>query len=334
MKLLQKALLIAACALSVWSVPAAAQDRDIKFALDFIPLGRHAPWYVALDKGFFKEEKLNVTIVPTKGTADAVRFVESGLAELGFIDIPSLVASGSAGASIRIVAANYQKPPYCVFSLNPGANVSSPKDMVGLEVGSSSASFMPRIFAAFMKMNNLDPSTLKIVNIDAGARVPMLVSRKVQAIDQFLMGEPSIRRAATDAQPKCLLLGDYGLDIYSNSIGAKQEFIRANPEVVRGFVRAALRGWQYALANPEESAQIQIKYLKALNPEIIVDELKILRRIAVTPEVQQNGFGTISMDKMRRTVDFINNNVDVAGTRLTAEGIYLPGFLPSTPIRP
>lgn len=334
MKLLQKALLMVVSALSVWSAPAGAQDRDIKFALDFIPLGRHAPWYVALDKGFFKEEKLNVTIVPTKGTADAVRFVESGLAELGFIDIPSLVASGSAGASIRIVAANYQKPPYCVFSLNPGANVSAPKDMVGLEVGSSSASFMPRIFAAFMKMNNLDPSTLKIVNIDAGARVPMLVSRKVQAIDQFLMGEPSIRRAATDGQPKCLLLGDYGLDIYSNSIGAKQEFIRANPEVVRGFVRAALRGWQYALANPEESAQIQIKYLKALNPEIIVDELKILRRIAITPEVQQNGFGTISMDKMRRTVDFINNNVDVAGTRLTAEGIFLPGFLPATPIRP
>ena len=334
MKLLRKALLMAISALSAWSAPGWAQDRDIKFALDFIPLGRHAPWYVALDKGFFKEEKLNVTIVPTKGTADAVRFVESGLAELGFIDVPSLVASGSAGASIRIVAANYQKPPYCVFSLNPGANVSAPKDMVGLEVGSSSASFMPRIFAAFMKMNNLDPSTLKIVNIDAGARVPMLVSRKVQAIDQFLMGEPSIRRAATDAQPKCLLLGDYGLDIYSNSIGAKQEFIRANPEVVRGFVRAALRGWQYALANPEESAQIQIKYLKALNPEIIVDELKILRRIAITPEVQQSGFGAINMDKMRRTVDFINNNVDVAGTRLTAEGIFLPGFLPATPIKP
>ena len=50
-----------------------AQDKDVKFALDFIPLGRHAPWYVALDKGYFKEEKLNVTILPTKGTADAVR---------------------------------------------------------------------------------------------------------------------------------------------------------------------------------------------------------------------------------------------------------------------
>lgn len=334
MNLARRLLVVALAAASVLAGPVQAQDKEIKFALDFIPLGRHAPWYVALDKGYFKDEKLAVTILPTKGTADAVRYVESGLAEVGFIDIPSLVASGSAGASIRIVAANYQKPPYCVFSLNPGANVSAPKDMVGLEIGSSSASFMPRIFAAFMKMNNLDPSTLKIVNIDGAARVPMLVSKKVPAIDQFLMGEPSIRRAATDAQPKCLLLGDYGLDIYSNSIGVKEELLKSNPELVRGFVRAALRGWQYALANPDEAAKIQVKYLKALNPEIIVDELKILKRIAVTPEVTQNGFGTVSMDKMKRTVDFINNNVDVQGTRLTAEGIFVPGFLPSTPIKP
>ena len=334
MKLVKQLIAAAIAVCSIVAGTAQAQEKDVKFALDFIPLGRHAPWYVALDKGYFKEEKLNVTILPTKGTADAVRYVESGLAEFGFIDIPSLVASGSAGASIRIVAANYQKPPYCVFSLNPGANVSAPKDMVGLEVGSSSASFMPRIFAAFMKMNNLDPSTLKIVNIDGAARVPMLVARKVPAIDQFLMGEPSIRRAAGDAQAKCLLLGDYGLDIYANSIGVKEELLKSNPEMVRGFVRAALRGWQYALANPEEAASIQVKYLKALNPEIIVDELKILRRIAITPEVTQNGFGTVSMDKMKRTVDFINNNVEVQGTKLSAESIYAPGFLPATAIKP
>ena len=64
----------------VLSMPAAgirgeAQDRDVKFVLDFISLGRHAPWYVALGKGYFKEEGLNVTILPSKGTADAIRTV-------------------------------------------------------------------------------------------------------------------------------------------------------------------------------------------------------------------------------------------------------------------
>src|SRR5438046_9632749 len=70
--------------------PAQAQERDLKFVLDFISLGRHAPWYVALGKGYFKDEGLNVTIMPSKGTADAIRTVATGGAEIGFIDIPSL----------------------------------------------------------------------------------------------------------------------------------------------------------------------------------------------------------------------------------------------------
>lgn len=312
-----------------------AAEKEVKFALDFIPLGRHAPWYVALSKGYFKDEKLNVTILPTKGTADAVRYVESGLAEFGFIDIPSLVAGGASAASVRIVAGIYQKAPYCVFSLDPGANVTAPKDMVGLEMGSSNASFMPRIFAAFMKMNNLDPTTLKIVNIDASARVPMLVSRKVQAIDQFLMGEPSIRRAVgSSAAAKCLLLADHGLDIYANSIGVKEDFLKGNPEAVRGFVRAALRGWKDALANPEEAARIQSQYLKALDPAIVVEELQILKRIALTPDVTQNGFGTISRDKLKRTVDFISQNIDVPGGAPNPDRIFVDGFLPKPPIKP
>ncbi|MBR0751287.1 ABC transporter substrate-binding protein [Bradyrhizobium jicamae] len=313
---------------------AKAQERDVKFILDFISLGRHAPWYVALGKGYFKEEGLNVTILPSKGTADAIRSVVSGIADIGFIDIPSLVASGAAGGAIKIVAVNYQRPPYCVFSLDPGANITEPKQLANLEFGSSTASFLPRIVQAFMEMNGVDSKTLKIVNIDAASRVPMLAAHKVASIDQFAMSEPAIRRAVTDAKPRCLFLGDYGLDIYSNSIGTTEEYLGKNPDVVKKFVRAALRGWQYALAHPEEAAQVEIQYVKALNPEIIVEELNILKRVAITPDVEKNGFGTVSLDKMKRTVDFMNKNVDIAGEKLTAEQIYRPGFLPEAPILP
>ena len=313
---------------------ARAEDRDVKFILDFISLGRHAPWYVALGKGYFKEEGLNVSIMPSKGTADAIRSVVSGIADIGFIDIPSLVASGSAGGAVKIVAVNYQKPPYCVFTLDPGANVTEPKQLANLEFGSSTSSFLPRIVQAFMEMNGVDSKTLKVVNIDGAARVPMLAARKIPSIDQFIMSEPAIRRAVTDAKPKCLFLGDFGLDIYSNSIGTTEEYLTKNPDVVKKFVRAALRGWQYALAHPQEAAQIQLQYVKALNPDIIAEELEILKRVAITPDVEKNGFGTTSMDKMKRTVDFMNNNVEIAGDKLTAEQIYRPGFLPDKPVLP
>src|SRR5438046_8475513 len=163
--------------------PAQAKERELQLVLDFISLGRHAPWYVALGKGYFKDEGLNVTIMPSKGTADAIRTVATGGAEIGFIDIASLVAAGSAGGNVKIVAANYQKPPYCIFTLNPGANVTETKQMAGLELGSSTASFLPKIWAAFMEMTKEDSKTQKGVNIDEASRVPRLTAGKVQSIN-------------------------------------------------------------------------------------------------------------------------------------------------------
>jgi NitT/TauT family transport system substrate-binding protein len=326
--------LLAALIVSLLSAAAQAQERKLTFTLDFIALGRHAAWYVPIAKGYYKAEGLDVTIIPSKGTADAIKNVDGGVAHIGFIDVPSLVAAGGAGANVKMVAVNYQKPPYCVFSLNPGANVSAPKDMVGLEFGSSTGSFMPRIAQAFMKMHGLDPSTLRVVNIDGAARVPMLAARKVQSIDQFIMSEPAIRRAVKDAEPKCMLFGDYGLDIYSNGIGVREDFLQQNPEVVRGFVRAALRGWKDAMSNPEEAARIQVQFLKALDQSLVVDELKIVRRLAVTPDTEREGFGAMNRDKMARTVEFMNNNVEIQGRKLTVDDILRTGYLPNPPIKP
>jgi NitT/TauT family transport system substrate-binding protein len=332
--MLKRVMAIAVGAACLISTSAQAQERDIKFVLDFISLGRHAPWYVALAKGYYKEEGLNVTILPSKGTADAIRSVVTGVAEIGFVDVPSLVASGSGGKGIRIVAANYQKPPYCIFTLNPGANVTEPKQMAGLELGSSTASFVPKIWAAFMEMNKVDSKTLKVVNIDAAARVPMLAARKVQSVDQFLMSEPAIRRAVPDAKPVCLFAGDYGLEIYANSIGTSEEYLAKNGDVVKKFVRAALRGWKDALANPEEASRLQVQHVKALDPQIIVEEVEILKRIAISDDVKKNGYGFISLARMKNTVDFINNNIEVPGEKLSAEQIYAPGYLPEQPILP
>ena len=96
-------------------------------ALDPTVLGRHAPWYVALDKGYYKQEGLNVEIIPGKGTAQVIQALESGLAQFAFADVPGLILARPTGATSKMVAVNYQKAPYTIFSLDPGANVTKPE---------------------------------------------------------------------------------------------------------------------------------------------------------------------------------------------------------------
>src|SRR5258707_13628712 len=109
-----------------------------------------------------------------------------------------------------------------------------------------------------MEMNKVDRKTLKIVNIDAASRVPMLAAGKVQSIDQFLISEPAIRRAVTNAKPVCLFAGDYCLEIYANSIGVSEDFLAKNPEITKHFLRAWHMSGMSAHGNPQETPRFQI----------------------------------------------------------------------------
>src|SRR4029079_19518687 len=103
--------------LAAFAAEARAQSA-VTFSLDFRALGRHAAWYVALEKGYYKQAGLDVTIVPSQGTAQAIQSVESKAAQFAFSDVAGLVAArANSGATAKMVSVIYQKSPYAIFSL-------------------------------------------------------------------------------------------------------------------------------------------------------------------------------------------------------------------------
>jgi NitT/TauT family transport system substrate-binding protein len=308
---------------------------DITFSLDFIVLGRHAPFFVAIEKGFFREEGLNVNIISAKGTAHGIQNVESGLAQIGFIDVASLVVARAEGSTVKVASVIYQKAPFCFFSLNPGANVTKLKDFEGLRVGSNTGSYISNIARAMMRKEGLDPSKLSVESIEPSARIAMLATRKIPAIDFFIITKPAMERAVKDAKVVTFLFADHGLDLYSNGIGAKESFLKENPEVMKGFVRASLRGYQYAFKHPAEAAELIQKHAKALNNEITVDELKIVEELTVTPEVKQSGIGSFTTARMQSSVAWMVENGGFPKEKAPkVEDVYATGFLPAKPVMP
>ena len=308
---------------------------DITFSLDFIVLGRHAPFFVAIEKGFFREEGLNVNIISAKGTAHGIQNVESGLAQIGFIDVASLVVARAEGSTVKVASVIYQKAPFCFFSLNPGANVTKLKDFEGLRVGSNTGSYISNIARAMMRKEGLDPSKLSVESIEPSARIAMLATRKIPAIDFFIITKPAMERAVKDAKVVTFLFADHGLDLYSNGIGAKESFLKENPEVMKGFVRASLRGYQYAFKHPAEAAELIQKHARALNNEITVDELKIVEELTVTPEVKQSGIGSFTTARMQSSVAWMVENGGFPKEKAPkVEDVYATGFLPAKPVMP
>jgi NitT/TauT family transport system substrate-binding protein len=325
----------------LWSGPTFAQGTPsaptkIVFSLDFIPLGRHAPWYAALAEGYFKEEGLDVSIIPAQGTAQTIQAIESGTANIGFVDVPSVVIARANGSKLKMVAVNYQKAPYAIFSLSTGANVTEPKQLEGLNLGSGAGSFTPKIIDGFMAEKGLDPTKLTISNVAPSARASTLLSGQIPAIEFFIMAKPGLEAAAksANAELRTLLLSDHGLELYSNGIAATDDYIAKNPDVLKRFVRAALKGWQFAIANPDKAAADQIQYVATLKPDAIVAEIKIVADLAVTADTRKNGLGWFDPAKMQSTLDFVVKYIGTPGPVLTASDIYAPGFLPTPPIIP
>ena len=140
-----------------WCAAAHAQTAPVTFSLDFRALGRHAAWYVALDKGYYKQAGLEVTIIPSQGTAQAIQSVESGAAQFTFSDVAGLVAArANSAATAKMVAVIYQKAPYAIFSLKSGANVTRPEQLENLEIASGAGSFTQKVIEAFMRFQGAE----------------------------------------------------------------------------------------------------------------------------------------------------------------------------------
>ena len=319
--------------------PAAADDKPltkITFSLDFIPLGRHAPWYAAIAEGYYKAEGLDVSIIPSQGTAQTIQALEAGTAQLGFTDVPSLVLARANGSKVKMVAVNYEKAPYAIFSLNTGANVTQPKQLEGLTLGSGAGSFTPKVIAGFMTQHGLDPNKLTISNVAPPARATALLSGQVPSIEFFVMSKPGLEAAAKakGAELRTFLLADHGLTLYSNGIVATEDYLAKNPDVVKRFVHASLRGWQFALKNPQKAAEDQAKFVPSLDPAKSVAEIGVVKDLAVTPEVEKNGLGSFDPAAMKASLDFMVKYVGVGANPPAATDLYSTGFLPATPVKP
>ena len=102
---------------------------------------------------------------------------------------------------------------------------------------------------------------------------------------------------------------------------------------MKAFVKASLDGWRDTIADPKAAADIVVKYIKGLDPDVVLQEIAIVNALVATPDTNANGLGTIDPAVMAASVDLIANNTGAAG-KVAAKDVYDTGYLPQPPIKP
>ena len=294
--------------LSCAAVAASAQT-PIKFALDWRFEGPASPYFVALDKGYYKAEGLDVTIDTGNGSTEAINRAASGAYQFVFGDINTLVRfrDKPENKKLKMVLMVYNAPPFAIVSLKKGG-ISKPKDLEGKTLGAPAADGAYAQWPAFVKKNGIDVSKVKIENVGFPVREPMLVEGKVDAITGFSFSSYMNLRGRGIAQDdiNVMLMRNLGLELYGNGIIVDAEYAAKNPKIVQGFIRATIKGWQETIRDPKASMASLMKRNNILNDGQEFVRLKMaIDQNVMTPEVVANGFGGVDAKRLTRSIDQI-----------------------------
>jgi len=281
-------------------------ETDIKFTLDWKYQGPTAAFLVAADKGFYAEEGLDVTIDSGNGSAGAVTRVASGAYQMGFADINALVDfnAQNPGQSVKAVMMAYDAPPFSLFTLKKN-NIESAEDLVGRKLGAPVFDASYKLFPAFAHETGIDEAKVERVNMDPALRETMLVQGQVDFISgHFFSSMLDLKsKGVKEEDITYFLYADYGMDFYGNAVIASGGFIEENPDAVKGFLRATLRGWKDIIADPEGAIEIVAKFDPLIEKSLELERLKLALDVNVlTPHVKENGIGDVEEARLKSAI--------------------------------
>jgi NitT/TauT family transport system substrate-binding protein len=321
-KAVRLTFLVACVAISAMTVAANAADKVV-FVTDYGLYGRHAYYFVAMEKGYYAAENLDVELVRSQGSAASIKQVANNTAQIGFADAFAVVLGrANDDIPVKLVAMIYPKPPHAVYVLKD-SGITKPRDFEGKTLADTAFSSVPKLFATYAKAAGFDPSKTKWIAANSDALPGMLITRRVDGIGQFTVGEPLLAAAAAPRAVVGFPYADAGLDYYSNGIVASDAMIQNNPNLVRRFVRATLHGLVTAMADPKEAAEIMHKYHPEIDVDIAAGEMKKVKELATQPKL-----GAIEPARVQKTINIVAATYPLKKSVVPSD-VYAPGFLPN-----
>ncbi|MCU1481510.1 MAG: hypothetical protein JWQ19_2296 [Subtercola sp.] len=285
-----------ACSSSSGSAATASGSATTPLTLQtsWIPLVQFGGSYVAEKENYYKNNGVDVTILPGGPDVDSMAAVESGQADIAMGNADTVAQANANGADLVIVAAGFQKNPLAILSTSDKP-IKTPADMVGKKIGVPTGDEAAQ--DAVLKANNVDAS--QVTSVPVGFDVAPLVSGEVDGLWVFYSEQPIAYEAAAGKPGVTMLTADYGLDVYAQVYAVKKETL-ADPTkkaAIEGFLKGEIEGWQNYVADPTEAVDLTVNdYAKdgGLTIDEQTKQAKLQMDLLVTDETKANGLLTIS----------------------------------------
>lgn len=322
---------LALVSLLVLAEGAAAQEK-IRFSLDWRVEGPVAIFFHAEQKGYFKDEGLDVSLDVGTGSAASITRVATGAYDMSFGDLSALIeyyANSVAPQRMQAVYMVHEQAPGAIFTLKK-TGIRKASDLAGKKLGGPSFDAVRKMLPLVAKANNFDAKSVQLVSMEPALRETMLVKGDVDAITGFYYTQLLTlnARGVKTEDLQWFKYADMGLNnLYGNAIIASEKMIAERPKAVAGFLRALNRSIREVLANPDAAIASVKRREPLVDEKLELQRLKLFLEFVATPNAKADGIGSINKVKLENQVDDVVSAFGLKN-KPSADLLFNSNFLP------
>lgn len=260
----------AALAAVVFAGTALAQDVNVRFSWKL--KGEYAQMFVAQEKGYYKQEGINVRLGEGAGAPAALGALVQGQEDAVLLPGIHALAAISKGMPLKLIALYFPVTPTAIISY-PDNPIRTPKDLEGKTLPSAVGETATTYLEVLCRASNIDCTKITRIQMASQARAAQFVARKVDGLSVFQTNElPLLRAQHKDVQFVVLDLARHGLRVPGMALVSSDKLIAEKPEALKKLLRATAKGVIEARKDPAEAARLMLKSWSGGPPEAIVTE--------------------------------------------------------------
>jgi NitT/TauT family transport system substrate-binding protein len=308
---------------TVLAATASAQDK-VTMRLDWVYGAEHAGIFVAQQKGFFKEEGIEASVLAGEGSSVTIKLVANGDVDFGYATADQAIIANTRSLPVVVTAVFLQSSPLGVL-FRKSKGIKTLTDLYGKTLGIQIKGAGEQQWRAIARMHNLDMSKIREVPADLAVG-QLIIADRIDAGIGFFFND-GIRPIVEGIEMGWILIGELGLPMYSSSLVVNAATIQKNPDLVRRFTKAVVRGWEYAKSNPDEAFALTVTAQPTLNNQYNKIKLPAVLKLLDSEVTSKEGIGASTRDGWEALQQSMLKT-GMISTPVNLDSVYTTRFLP------
>lgn len=304
----------------------AQEQEEATLRLNWVLIGQHPPYYLGVERGYYADEGIDLTINEGRGSGAAVQLVGNGSDTFGLADTGAVIAGRAKGAPVVVLMSLFRTSNLGV-TCRADAGVDELTDLYGKKIAVTAGDALHQMWPGLVAANDLDEDQLSLVFMDPAAKPLAVLDGRTECLlggvdDQAVI----IENEGTDVD--VLRFADNGFNTLTVSVFTSRDVIENNPDLVRGFVAATAKSWEAAMADPDAAIAAAAKAKPGINEEILKAQFEASLKLLPPPDGEAMPIGVAPAAYWDQTLDILKRFRGLE-TDVPAADHYDYSFLPS-----